>query len=126
MDEFTKEWKSYLTRSKIDEKQIVASNKASMKIIRKLEREKTKLDSIVFNKEIIIFEKFEKSVERSNIGVINYAYFGFAIVFESITEFANAGIGVQNNPETLRVEEILTPITIKRPVLPVPMPVRQI
>ncbi len=72
MDEFSKEWRSYLTKAKIDEKEVEVSNEAALGLIMKEEREKRKLNSFVFNKKMILFVKNDKSVEMSNIGVVKY------------------------------------------------------
>jgi len=42
MDEFSKEWKSYLTRAKIDEKEVAEKNEVAKTLIRKAERVKRK------------------------------------------------------------------------------------
>jgi len=76
MDEFSKEWRNYLTRAKIDEKDVAVSNEAALGLIMKAEREKRKLNSFVFNKKMILFVKNEKSVEMSNIGVVKYKNVG--------------------------------------------------
>jgi len=76
MDEFSKGWKSYLTRSKIDEKEVARGDEAAMKLIRKAEREESQLNSFVFNKKMILFAKHDKSIEMSNIGFVKYKHVG--------------------------------------------------
>jgi len=74
LDDFTTECKSYLTESKIDEKEVAVRNGAALELIRKAGREKKKLNSLVFNKKMIWFTKNEKLGDMSNIGVVKYRY----------------------------------------------------
>jgi len=77
MDEFSKKWKCYLTRSKIDEKEVAVRNEAALELVRKAKREASQLNSFVFNKKMILFVKNKKSVEMSNIGVVKYKHIDY-------------------------------------------------
>jgi len=102
MDEFAKEWKSYLTRAKINEKEVAVRNEAALELIKKAKREKRNLDSFVFNKRMVLFVKNEKSVEMSNIGVVKYKNVGSIDLKDlkqiDITDIVNGGGKVQVYP----------------------------
>jgi len=103
MDEFAKEWKSYLMKAKIDEKEVAEKNEAALELISKAEEEKWKLNSFVFNKEIILFVKNDKSVEMGNIGVVKYRHVASLDLEDlkhiDIKDIVNGGKRVQVYPQ---------------------------
>jgi len=72
MIKFTNEWKSYLTKAKIEDKQVTRKNFEAIEMIKKAEKDKRKLDSFIFNKKMIIFEKNKRAFEMGNIGVVKF------------------------------------------------------
>ena len=51
MGEFSKEWKRYLTRVKIDEKEVAEKNESALELIKKAECEKKKLTSFFLTRK---------------------------------------------------------------------------
>ena len=98
MAEFARDGKSYLTRVKIDEKEVAAINDSALEQIRKAEKEKAKFNSFVFNKKKIAFVKNEKVVEMCNIGVVKYEGVGDYDFIEDL-DFVNGGKSVQVYPQ---------------------------
>jgi len=102
MDKFAKEWKSYLMKAKIDEKEVAVKNEAALMLVKKAEREKRKLNSFVFKKKMIVFVKNEKSPEMSSIGVVKYKNVGSIDLKDlkqiDITDIVDEGGKVQVYP----------------------------
>ncbi len=65
LDSFSKEWKNYLTQVTIDEKEVAAKNASTVELIAEAERLETKLNSFIFNKRIIFFERNENETEKN-------------------------------------------------------------
>ena len=76
MAEFTGEWKSYLEKAEVDEKEVAVKNELALELIMKADWEKEKLTSIVFNKKMIMFMKNVNEVEMGNIGIVKFKSIG--------------------------------------------------
>ena len=103
MGEFSKESKRYLTRVKIDEKEVAEKNSVALELIMKAEWEKKKLTSFVFNKKMIVFMKNEKAAEMGNIGFVKYKgieFYSLEYDFKKIDikDVVNGGTRVQVYP----------------------------
>jgi len=74
--EFFQKWKSYLSKVKIDDNEVAEKNIEALKLIQNAEKEKRKLNSFIFNKKKILFDKKQNAVEKGNIGLVKFKCVG--------------------------------------------------
>ena len=97
LGEFSKKWRSYLKKVKIDDEEVANTNELAVTLRKEGDRCKKQLDSFVFNKKIIFFEKYEKGIEKSSLGVIKFKSVGGYDLndFKQINISGIVGIGTE-------------------------------
>ena len=87
LDEFSKTWRSYLNKVKIDDEEVKKTNDLAVELKKKGDRYKRQMDSFVFNGKMICFEKNFKTKEMCSLGVIKFKY----IIYD-LKEFKNVDL----------------------------------
>jgi len=100
--EFFQKWKSYLSKVKIDDNEVAEKNSEALKLIQNAEKEKRKLNSFIFNKKKILFDKKQNAVEKGNIGLVKFKSVGNFDLNEfkkiDMNTIMNGGYSVQVYP----------------------------
>ena len=101
MKNFSKTWRNYLKKVKIDDKEVKETNEKALIMKKETDRQMRRLNSFIFNKKMIDFVKNVNGVDMSNIGVIRFKSVGSIDL--SLLEQIDISDIIPNNAKSFKV-----------------------